>query len=246
MVLITVAFSLVTGLTGPDTSVQIRTADATTTPPVPASIPTQAATSDQAPASDPWPGDFCADLEVDATAEATVTFGPAQVSSAACAAVTFVFEQRYSALSLPRERYRRSDFDDILDSMTQATGNLVYRQRIDDFLAAPTRASAADGTGLVLLQSAGPGRRFYDRGSSWTRPTWSTVQVTVDHTKAAPRVVTTFTAEAGLPVFNTEKRSDELLVVPTSARYEMRREGDRWLIGGWRLEPSNPRYVTAP
>ncbi len=164
----------------------------------------------------------------------------------------FVFEKRYSRLSIPRQSYKRSGFDFVLKSLSAETASGVYRPRIDAFVANPGSLSARDALGLVLLRgngksgghtSAGSGRVYYGKAYTtdgytgravWINPKWSKVAISVDRSLATPRIAAKLTAKASLPVFNTAADRDDMLTVATSATYFLRHGGGtKWSIGGW-------------
>jgi hypothetical protein len=268
-----VAVSVVVGLTAPDGSVgdTTRTAATITTPSrAPSSAtptPTPAAdqpTADRAPATvrGTWPGrpaatkvrgsrvDWCPAVRVEGAAEAERVFGTGATRAAACAAVRFVLDRRYSRISLPRHSYTAADLDFVLPALTD-TAAATYRSRVAWFVAAPSNTAGRAGLGLVLLRGtstaghadAGRGRVFYGpahtttgyRGrSAWINPTWSRVSIRVDRAKATPRIVATLDASAAVPVFNPAKDTDDMMTVPTRARLILRHQGGQsWLIGGW-------------
>ncbi|NRQ48337.1 hypothetical protein [Aeromicrobium stalagmiti] len=237
-------------------------ASATTTAPATAE-PEE--TADRAPldVKGTWPGrpdgttasgptvDWCPAVRTTGAAEAEQVFGAEATDAAACAAVRFMFEQRYSRLSLPRTSYAAGDFDFVLPALTAATAQ-TYSPRIDRFVSSPGDRTAADDLGLVLLRAddgggadhalAGEGRVFYGpafttRGyrqrAAWINPTWSKVAIRVDRSKSQPRIVATFTASAAVPVFDTDDDTDDMMTVPTSASLFLRQEGSDWRIGGW-------------
>jgi hypothetical protein len=196
-------------------------------------------------------------------AEAEEVFGSAAVDRAACAAVRFVFGKRYSRLAIPRDSYAAKDLDFVLPSLAASTVD-AYRPRISTFVAYPDSVDARDELGLVVLRgegtpagaehtSAGNGRVFYGKAYSadgyrgraaWINPTWSKVTISVDRSKAEPRIVATLDASAAVPVFNTAERRDDMLTVPTRATFFMRRDnGSAWKIGGWRITSGTYDYA---
>lgn len=217
-----------------------------------------------------WPGrpdtvdvadgqvDWCPAVRLTHAAEAEAEFGRKATRTAACAAVDFVFTHRYSTLSLPRPDYSAADFSPALRAFTDSTQE-TYRSRINQFIASPRDDTAL---GLVLLRghgtagdaiSAGAGRVFYGpagstrgyRGRSvWINPQWSAVRISVDRTKAEPRIVATFDASAAMPVFNTSVHRDDMLTISTQAQMYLRHaEAGRWLIGGWsKMSTGTPTY----
>ncbi|MDR7086027.1 hypothetical protein J2X11_000866 [Aeromicrobium panaciterrae] len=211
-----------------------------------------------------WPGrpgkasvkgkkvNWCPAVRITGEADAVRVFGAKAVDAAACEAVRFVFEKRYSRLSLPRQSYKPSNFDFVLPSLSSTTATQIYQPRINAFVANPGSTAARDELGLVLLRgegkrgkyaSAGLGRVYYGKAyttrgyrgrAAWINPKWSTVSISVDYSKAQPRIAAKFTAQASVPVFNTAKKRDEMLTVATSATYFLRHGGGTaWSIGGW-------------
>ncbi|MGA8851856.1 MAG: hypothetical protein WB508_09060 [Aeromicrobium sp.] len=259
IVLAAVGVSMAIGLTAPDGTVGESARAAPTQRPSASPEPLEPApTSDVAPASvsGTWPGrpaavtvdgsavDWCPAVTTEASAEAVEQFGREQVESAACAAVSFVFDHRYSRLSLPRSSYERGDFDEVLSALSRTTVNAVYRSRIADFVSSPSN-TGAKRLGLVLLRSAGEDHEFYGTKNSadgyddravWINPRWSTVVVGVDRAKATPRLTARLTAQASIPVFATEAGRDDMLTIPTTATFFLRDEMGRWVIGGWTID----------
>lgn len=238
LVLAVLGVSLVIGVTSPDGT--IRTSAESTTAPAPAE-PSAAPRPD---VSGVWPGrpdevrvdgtevDWCPAVRADASAAAIAAFGRDEVDAAACAAVSFVLDHRYSDLSIPRD-YRASDFDDVLPAISRTTADTYYRRRIAEFVAAPGPA-AADRLGLVLLTSAGPGHTFrHDGAATWIDPHWSTVSVTLDTTRSTPRLTARLTARASVPVVDEQSGDDDMLTVPTTAGYLLRHEDGHWTVAGW-------------
>ena len=198
-----------------------------------------------------------------AKAEAQRVFGADAVDAAACAAVRFVFEHRYSRTSLPRATYRASDFDAVLPALDTRTAADVYRPRIARFVSGPRSDAAGEQLGLVLFTggatrkgaaqaSAGGGHVFYgpafttdgyaDR-AAWINPRWSAVTIRVDRTAARPRIEARFTASAAVPVWSTSARRDAMLTVPTKATFLLRPEGDTWRINGWTIGRGDVGYA---
>jgi hypothetical protein len=271
-----VLVSVVIGLASPDGTVDratpsktaTPTASATTPAPTPTPTPTRP-TAARAPAAvaGSWPGrpdsvtgdgssiDWCPAVRTTGAAEANQLFGKRAVDKAACAAVQFIFEKRYSRLAIPRRSYDANDLDFVLPALATSTAD-AFRPRINTFVAYPDSIDARDELGLVVLRgegtpagakhtSAGSGRVFYGKAFStkgyrgraaWINPTWSKVAISVDRSKAEPRIVATLDASAAVPVFNTARRRDDMLMVPTHATFFLRRDnGTAWKIGGWRI-----------
>lgn len=267
--------SVVIGLASPDGTVGGKDG-ATTAPSAEATTPTASPTpaptttskpvsAARAPASvrGTWPGrpsrvkvrgsrvDWCPAVRTKGAAEANAVFGKAAVRKAACTAVQFVFEQRYSRLALPRRSYAAKDFDPVVRTLAPLTAD-AYRARVNAFVSWPSDRQA-EALGLVLFRGAGTAkgasqvragkdRVFYGpafstqgyRGRAvWINPTWSRVSIRVDRTKAVPRIVATVRASASLPVFNRQARRHDMLTAPTRATFYLRRSGTSWRIGGW-------------
>ncbi|KAA1379712.1 hypothetical protein [Aeromicrobium fastidiosum] len=258
-------------------------ATAAPTEPAPSASPSPSSTAapgaDLAPASvsGTWPGaprgvvagdgtvDWCRAVSTTgaAKAEAQRVFGTEAVDAAACAAVRFVFEHRYSRTSLPRASYAVADFDAVLPALDARTAADVYRPRIARFVADPRSDTAGEQLGLVLFTgsatrkgathaSAGAGHVFYgpafttdgyaDR-AAWINPRWTTVTVRVDRTAARPRIEARFTASASVPVWSTSARGDAMLTVPTTATFLLRPDGDTWRINGWTIGRGDVGYA---
>lgn len=271
-----VVVSVAVGLAAPDGSVGDKPAaskapTATSTAPSATPSPTSAPTQDApSPALAPesvsgvWPGhpakakvtgnkvNWCPAVRITGEAEAVRVFGKKAVDAAACAAVRFVFDKRYSRLSIPRQSYKPSSFDFVLPALTSETANLYYRPRINTFVADPGSISARDALGLVLLRgdgvqgkhnSAGVGRVYYGKPFTtdgykgravWVNPKWSKVSISLDYSKSQPRIAARLTAQASVPVFNTAEERDDMLTVATTATYLLRHGGGtKWAIGAW-------------
>jgi hypothetical protein len=281
-----VLLSLVIGLTSPDGTVKHRADRAEpTTGSTPTATPTPAATSRRpvkvsaalAPASvrGLWPGrprkaavkgsrvDWCPAVRTTGSAEADRVFGHAAVERAACAAVRFVFEKRYSRLALPRRAYTADDLAFVLPSLAPSIVP-TYRARIQALVASPSSDRARDDLGLLLFRggpsaapghaSAGAGRVFYGKAFStsgyrhravWINPRWSTVAIGIDRSRGEPRVVATFHASAATPVLNVAPRRSDMLVAATEASFQLRPGRSRsWLVDGWTL--TRRAYAYAP
>ena len=277
-----VLVSVMIGLTSPDGTVdgdQAKTAAEAPapTPTSPPSRSTPEASPVRAPSavSGTWPGrpkaatedggstvDWCPAVRTSGAAEARKVFGKAAVDKAACAAVRFVFDKRYSRLALPRRSYDAKDLDFVLPALAPTTV-VTYRSRISAFVANPDSSGIREALGLVLLRgegtqtrdahaSAGSGRVFYGKAFStdgyrgraaWINPTWSKVRISVDHSKVEARIVATLDATAAVPVFNTTERRDDMMTVPTHARFFLRRDSGKWEIGGWQITSGDLDYT---
>ena len=270
-----VLVSVAMGFANPDGSVGDNPT-ASGTPSAPSTTPA-ASSATPTPTADPasaglapesvrgvWPGrptsaavngdkvDWCPAVRIKGGGEARRIFGDKAVDAAACAAVSFVFDRRYSRLSIPRQSYKRSSFDFVLPALSSDTASRFYRPRIDAFVADPGSIAARDALGLVLLRGAGTsdghtvagaGRVYYGKSYTadgyrdravWINPRWSKVSISVDRTMSQPRIAATFTARASMPVFNPAAKRDDMLTVATTATYYLRhRGGTTWSIGGW-------------
>jgi hypothetical protein len=280
--------SIALGLASPDGSVDVgdaprSTPTATTSSASPSTSPTPSARParpargpDLAPASvsGTWPGaprrvvgadgsiDWCRAVTTSGASEAVAVLGRDAVDAAACAAVRFVFERRYSRLSLPRKTYAPADFDDVLPAIDSRTVADVYRPRIARFVADPGSKDAGEQLGLVLFAardtppgadhaSAGAGHVFYgpafsakgyaDR-AAWIDPTWSTVAIRLDPSTTPPRVEARLTASASMPVWSVTARRDAVLTVPTTATFVLRDAGGDWRISGWTISRGPVSY----
>lgn len=287
---VVVVVSMALGLSSPDGKLG-EAPDKTEIPPSPitpvTSAPTTSPSAKHTPASGDiapatvsgiWPGrpastmandsgavDWCPAVQVSHSGEADQLFGKKSVRRAACAAVTFVFDQRYSRLAVPRKKYKRSDFDDVLDALTGSTATGVYRPRVNAFTASPNDARARESLGLVMFTSpgtaasaahasAGEGRVFYGKAFSaegyreraaWINPEWSTVRIGIDRAKAAPRITASFTASASMPVYNPSHKRDDMVTVPTRAGYTLRAgrgKDPKWSIDSWQVTTETMSY----
>ncbi|MFC5675817.1 hypothetical protein [Aeromicrobium endophyticum] len=251
-------------------------APASTSPATSASTP-PARGPDLAPdsARGTWPGaprgvvgadgtiDWCRAITTSGASEAIAAVGREAVDAAACAAVRFAFEHRYSRLSLPRRTYAPDDFDSVVPALDPRTVADVYRPRITRFVADPDSRHAGEQLGLVLFAardtprgaahaSAGNGHVFYGPAFSargyagravWTDPTWSTVAIGLDRSTTPPRIEARLTASASLPVWSTTARRDAVLTVPTRATFVLDGAGgDGWRISGWTISRGRVAY----
>jgi hypothetical protein len=283
-----VAVSIVLGLSSPDGTVG-STSKPKVTGTVPSATPSPTTTTSKpkpkpaapraalAPVSvrGTWPGrpkaaklrhgkvNWCPAVHTSGAGEADSVFGGSAAKTGACAAVRFVFEQRYSRLAIPRRSYKSSDFTFVRSAMSPTTATGTYRPRVEAFVANPTNAAARGALGIVLFSGAGtPGgakhasagldRVFYGKAFStkgyahraaWIDPFWSTVAVSVDRARSAPRLVASFTAAASMPVFNTSTGKDEMMTVPTIATFTMARSGSAWKVDTWTITSHSPNFA---
>ena len=260
-----VLVSVVIGLASPDGTINgdDRAASSATSPttgsPTPTSEPvTPSAARAPATVAGSWPGrpdsvtgdgssiDWCRAVRTTGAAEAEKVFG-----------------KRYSRLAIPRRSYDVKDLDFVLPALATSTVD-AYRPRVHTFVAYPDSIDARDELGLIVLRgegtpagakhtSAGKGRVFYGKAFStngyrgraaWINPTWSKVAISVDRSKAEPRIVATLDASAAVPVFNPAQRRDDMLTVPTHAMFFLRQaKGATWKVGGWRIDSGTYDYA---
>lgn len=270
--------SVLIGLASPDGSVGEATEPVNRGPrATAAATPDDASSPDLAPAAvaGTWPGlpagatvsgtdvDWCGAVTTTGASEAEQVFGREAVDAAACTAVSFVLDRRYSRLSLPRDTYEASDFDPVLPTLDPATVAAVYRPRIASFVADSRASDAGEQLGLVLFTapdtpkdapraSAGRGHVFYgpafttdgyrDR-AAWINPRWSSVAISVDRSASRPRIRAQLTASAAVPVYSTVSRRDAMLTIPTRATFVLRGAGSTWRINGWTISRGNGTYA---
>lgn len=267
--------AVVIGLTSPDGEVRTSpTASPSATSPAPPS-PTPGSTPEQPgeapePPGDPaalapaavagtWPGrpaattesdgvfDWCPAVVVEVSAGARQAVGDDAARAAACRAVSFVFDVRYSRLSLPRDAYTPADFDPVAAALTDQARTRTFPARVAAAVAAPRSAAARQGTGLVALDDAGPGRQFFGTPGTedgyvdravWVDPAWSTVRV--DLVSTGPRLLlrASFEASAAMPVWSPLAGVAEQLRVPSSVQLTL--GGPDWRVDGWTLSQGRP------
>ncbi|GAA1739682.1 hypothetical protein GCM10009710_19960 [Aeromicrobium alkaliterrae] len=214
-----------------------------------------------------WPGrpaatteaggvvDWCPAVQVSVSPSAAREIGDEAARAAACRAVAFTFDVRYSRLSLPRQSYAREDFAAVEAQLTDASRTTTYPARIDAVVASPGSSAAREGTGVVLLDGPGPGggRQYFgspwsDAGYAdravWIDPSWSVVQVDLERGGPRPRVNVSFDASAGVPVWNPRAVRAEKLTVSTSATYVL--DGPDWRINGWNLSMDLGGFAPLP
>lgn len=186
--------------------------------------------------------DWCHTIEVKGSAAASV--GKESVEAAACTAVRFLFERRYSRLAIA-DRYSESDLNQARDLFDDRSWTAVYQPRIRALLAEPSSTSARRGVGLILLDSPGAGRVFYDSYDGhevWINQSWSSVTVDVVGGYAQPRLRVRLTGSAALPVWNPLADRDEMMTVPTEADFTLSGRGSDWGINGWTLTTGQALY----
>ncbi|MDX6276063.1 MAG: hypothetical protein QOJ72_191 [Nocardioidaceae bacterium] len=286
-VALVVVVSVVLGLTSPDGSVgessKPKAAATRTSAPTPTPTPTATKRAADKPSAalaprsvrGTWPGrpkaahlkhgkvDWCPAVHISGSASASTVFGDPATKAGACAAVRFVFEQRYSRLAIPRKSYRSSDFGFVRSALSSSTGSGAYQARVNTFVAAPANAAARGALGIVLFSGAGTpagakhasagldrvfyGKAFTTKGyahrAAWIDPSWSTVTVSVDRARVAPRLVATFTATASMPVFNTRTHQDEMITVPTNATFTLVRSGSTWKVDTWTITSHSSSFA---
>ncbi|MCW2799027.1 MAG: hypothetical protein JWQ70_499 [Aeromicrobium sp.] len=284
-VAVVVAVSVALGLSSPDGSVGGTSSPSATATHKTTATPTPSATTTKPPAPSAalaplavrgtWPGhpkaanvqdgkvNWCPAVRVSGASEATRVFGASSAKAGACAAVRFVFEQRYSRLAIPRRSYRASDFNFVRSALTSSTGSGVYRARVNAFVSNPANSTARGALGIVLFSgagtpagakqaSAGLGRVFYGKAfttrgyadrAAWIDPGWSTVALAVDHARSTPRLVATLTATASMPVFNSSTSQDEMITVPTNATFTLVRSGSSWKVDTWTITSHSSSFA---
>lgn len=265
-VLVVASFSVLLGLTEPDGKVDDSPATVTeSTPPPPERSPVEVSSAA------PWPGlpdgigidestgsvNWCDGAKLEpATGPAADFFGPAKVDEAYCDALSFMFEQHYSSLAVPRESYEVSDFSSLRDWLTADAYDNRFLPKAEDVIADPDNADARKELGLLLFHlsndrpgasrlSAGPDHIFYGGGSGydqrsvWVNPVWRRTGTELSERNGVAVLSMSMTASAALPVFNTATNRDDMLVVKTEATFEMTLRtvdsGHPWRIDGWRI-----------
>ena len=209
------------------------------------------------PVTGTWPGrpegtpevspgvvDWCPAVQVQVSQAARSEVGDEAARAAACRAVAFTFEARYSRLSLPRESFVATDFAGVEALLTDRARTSTYPQRVSAVVAAPRSLAAREGTGVVLLDGPGPGggRQFFgppwsDAGyvdrPVWVDPAWSVVTVDLQRGGSRPLLSASLEASAGVPVWNPATSAPETLTVRTTASYVL--GGPDWRVNGWTL-----------
>ncbi|EFQ82545.1 hypothetical protein HMPREF0063_11754 [Aeromicrobium marinum DSM 15272] len=205
----------------------------------------------------PTAAERCASTTVQATEAVRSAVGDEGVQAAVCQALDFVFDARYSALSLPRQTYTSADFDAARGFLTEAARDRVYASRVAAVVAAPRSDPARRGTGLLLLDGpdAGSGREFF--GTDWTTdgypdrpvwvdPSWSPVRVGLERGGATPRLSVAVETEAGALVWNPASSAVEQMRIDTEGTFGLVRTADGWRIDTWTVSSSRPRFTAAP
>jgi len=219
----------------------------------------------------PWPGlpdtisvdestgtvNWCDDARLEpASGPAVYTFGAIAVGEAYCDVVSFMFEQRYSALAVPRTTYELTDFDPLRKWLSAEAYDKLFLTKALLVVAEPDSADARKDLGLPLVHlsndrpgagslSAGPDHVFYGNGAGydgravWINPTWHRTGLAVDQRTGLNRLSITMTASAALPVYNTATQHDAMMLVKTEATFFMKRRteesGRLWRIDGWEI-----------
>ena len=265
-VLAVATFSVVLGLSEPDGKVDETPATVTPSTPPP---------SDRSPvemsSAVPWPGlpegigvdqssgsvNWCDGAKLEpAAGPAADLFGPAKVDAAYCDALSFMFEQHYSSLAVPRTSYEVSDFSPLRDWLTADAYDRRFLPKAEGVIADPDNANARKELGLLLFHlsndrpgasrmSAGPDHIFYGGGSGydersvWINPTWKRTGIEVSDRNGVAVLSLSMTASAALPVYNLATERDDMLLVETEATFEMTPgtvdSGHAWRIDGWRI-----------
>ncbi|WP_229054910.1 hypothetical protein [Aeromicrobium sp. Leaf350] len=246
----------------PSPSSSVPSAEPTAEPP-----PADPAALAPASVAGVWPGrpasttetagvvDWCPAVQADVSAAAAREVGDEAARAAACSAVAFTFDVRYSRLSLPRQTYAREDFAPAEARLTDASRAETYPGRIDAVVAAPRSSAAREATGLVLLDGPGPGagRQFfgepwtetgYTDRAVWVDPAWSTVRVDLERGGSRPRLRVSLEASAGVPVWNPGKGVAEKLTIATTSTYVL--DGPDWRVNGWTLTQDRAGFAPLP
>ncbi|MFT4298339.1 MAG: hypothetical protein QM597_01685 [Aeromicrobium sp.] len=253
------------GLSTPDGTVRRAEKTPSATAPTAASSPSPSPTPSPTPTPEPgslspitgvWPGrpaetvenagvvDWCPAVQVTISSAALRQVGEQAARQAACNAVAFTFDVRYSRLSLPHQGYAESDFAPVVERLSDRARAHTYPARIRAVMASPTDRAAREGTGVVLLTGPQPGngRRYFgppwsDAGyadrPAWVDPVWTTVTVDLRRGGSRPLLQTSFEASAGLPVWNPGTQKTEKLTVATTATYVL--AAPDWRVDGWTL-----------
>lgn len=242
---------------GPD-STPSATSDATTEPsPEPTPVAPPADPTALSPVTGTWPGrpdgtpevspgvvDWCPAVQAQVSPAARAAVGEEAARAAACRAVAFTFDVRYSRLSLPRESFSATDFAGVEALLSDRARASTYPPRVSAVVAAPRSTPAREGTGVILLDgpSPGGGRQFFGPQWSeagyldrpvWIDPSWSVVTVDLQRGGSRPLLSATLEASAGVPVWNPATSSTEKLTVRTTASYVL--AGPDWRLNGWTL-----------
>ncbi len=270
LVLVVAVTAVGLGLTGPDGQVRPsdrspsagseETATPDAEPTTPAPEPTPLAPADPtalSPVTGTWPGrpdgtpevspgvvDWCPAVQVQVSDAARRAVGEQAAAAAACRAVAFTFEARYSRLSLPRETFAATDFAGVEAQLTERARTSTYPARVAAVVASPRSTAAREGTGVVLLDGPGPGggRQFFGPPWSetgyadrpvWVDPTWSVVTIDLQRGGSPPLLSARLEASAGVPVWNPATAAPEKLTVSTTASYVL--AGPDWRVNGWTL-----------
>lgn len=209
------------------------------------------------PVTGTWPGrpdgtpevspgvvDWCPAVQVQVSPAARAAVGEEAARAAACRAVAFTFDVRYSRLSLPRESFAATDFAGVEALLTDRARASTYPPRVSAVVAAPRSTQAREGTGVVLLDGPTPGGgrqyfgpRWSEAGYAdrpvWVEPSWSIVTIDLQRGGSRPLLSATLEASAGVPVWNPATSTAEKLTVRTDASYVL--AGPDWRLNGWTL-----------
>ncbi len=240
------------------TSTVAPTPDASTAPsPEPSTAAPPADPAALSPVTGTWPGrpdgtpevspgvvDWCPAVQVQVSPAARAAVGEEAARTAACRAVAFTFDARYSRLSLPRQAYAATDFAGVEALLTDRARVSTYPPRVSAVVAAPRSTAAREGTGVVLLDGPTPGggRQFFgprwtDAGYAdrpvWIDPSWSVVTVDLQRGGSRPQLSARLEASAAVPVWNPARSTAEKLTVRTTAAYVL--SGPDWRVNGWTL-----------
>lgn len=191
-----------------------------------------------------------------ASGPAVYMFGATAVDDAYCDVLSFMFEQRYSALAVPRTAYELTDFAPLQRWLSAVAYDKLFLPKAKHVVADPDNADARKDLGLPLIHlsndrpgagplSAGPDHVFYGNGAGydgravWINPTWHRTGLAVDQRTGLNRLSITMTASAALPVYNTATQRHDMMLVKTEATFFMNRRTDDsgrpWRIDGWEI-----------
>lgn len=279
------SISVLIGLLWPDGDVGGKVSTLPSASPSTSAATTSSATPEPEPgevspvsisSSVPWPGlpnkinvsggsvDWCAAAPLEpASGTAVAVFGAKAVDTAYCDVLSFLFEQRFGALAVPRKSYSEGDFSPLRDVLSQDAYDNRFLPKAKLVIADPDNGAARKDIGLLMFHlsddrpgsgqlSAGSGRVFYGKGAGyreravWINPTWKRIGLTVDRRIGSVRISITVRASAALPVYNTAAKRDDMMEMKTEATFFLKkRTGDSgrpWRIDGWRIVTQDPSF----
>lgn len=111
--------------------------------------------------------------------------------------LSFLFEQRYGSLAVPRTSYNEKDFSPLRDWLSTDAYDNRFLPKAKRVIADPEDGAAREDLGLLLFHlsddrpgtgpiDAGAGRVFYGEGRGyrdraiWINPTWKRIGLAVD------------------------------------------------------------------